>query len=187
MKQLRDLIIIALFGICSLTNAQTKIEGHTVSNAIAVSKNSLVLNGGGIRTKYFMSMYVGTLYLKQKSTDAEKIIMADEPMCIRMKIVSSLITSSKMEEAVEEGFKKSLKSTDPYKDKIQQFKSAFKDEIHSGDEFEIAYTPADGIIISKNGVQKTTIKGFDFKQATFRIWLGADPADENLKKGMMGK
>jgi len=189
MKNLLNrVILIALLLIGPITiYAQTKIDGNIVSDAITVSKKKLILNGGGTRTKYMMSMYVGTLYLTQKNTDAEKIIMADEPMCIRLKIVSGLISSSKMEEAVDEGFKKSTgNNTALIKSRIQQFMSPFKEEINTGDEFEIAYTPEDGMIISKNGVQKIFLKGLDFKQATFRIWLGKDPADEDLRKGMLG-
>jgi hypothetical protein len=36
-------------------------------------------------------------------------------------------------------------------------------------------------------VVKGTIAGYDFKKSLFSIWLGSKPADENLKKGMLGK
>lgn len=189
MKMLFNIMAVILFLSSYQGNitAQTKIEGNIVSNMIAVGKNKLVLNGGGVRTKYFMDMYIGTLYLLKKSSDAKQIVRADEPMCIRIKIVSSLITSSKMEEAVNEGFKKSTNNNiAPIKDKIQQFANAFKEEIKAGDEFEIAYIPDEGLIISKNGLQKGIVKGLDFKQATFGIWLGNDPSDINMKEGMLG-
>lgn len=63
------------------------------------SAPGLVLNGTGIRVKYFMDMYVGALYMKNKASDAASIILADEAMVIRLQIVSSLVSSDVMKEA----------------------------------------------------------------------------------------
>jgi hypothetical protein len=39
----------------------------------------------------------------------------------------------------------------------------------------------------KGAKKGTIIQGVDFKKALFSIWLGDQPADKNLKKGMLGK
>ena len=55
---------------------------------------------------------------------------ADESMAITLDIVSGLIDSEKMIDAVNEGFENSTKgNTTPLKTQIQSFKEAFKDEI----------------------------------------------------------
>src|ERR1035437_442085 len=84
--------------------AQTKIGDVTLPNSFVSGSENLTLNGGAIRKKYFMSMYVGGLYLKTKSSDGNKLVAADEPMTMKIHIVSSLISSKKMEEAINEGF-----------------------------------------------------------------------------------
>jgi len=56
-----------------------------------------------------------------------------------------------------------------------------------GDECEISYTPNEGIRVSKNGKDlNILISGLDFKRALWGDWLSDNPADEDLKKGMLG-
>ena len=67
--------------------------------SLQTGQTQLMLNGAGIRTKFFFDIYVGGLYLKEKSQDATAIIEANEPMAIRLHILSSKATSKKMEKA----------------------------------------------------------------------------------------
>jgi hypothetical protein len=168
-------------------SGQTKINDITFPNTFTAGSDRLVLNGGGTREKYWMDMYVGALYLTAKSKDAASIVSSNVPMMIRVHIVSGLITSARMKEAVREGFEKSTGGKeDAYKDKIAQFESAFSEEIKKGDVFDIIYS-SEAISVYKNNVLKATVPGFDFKKVVFGIWLGPDPADSDLKEGMLGE
>jgi hypothetical protein len=62
-----------------------------------------------------------------------------------------------------------------------------KDKINKKDIFIIVYVPNAGVSVYKNGSKKGTIEGLDFKKALFGIWLGNNPADDDLKAGMLGK
>jgi hypothetical protein len=179
-------VILFLFFHC-VSHSQTKINNIIFPNTFTVGKDKLVFNGGGTREKYWMDMYVAGLYLTSKSKDAAGIVSANYSMAIKIHIVSSLITSSRMNEAVEEGFQKSTGGkTSAIRDKIEKFKKAFSDPIKVGDEFDIVYTP-EKISIYKNNTLKTEIEGWDFKKAVFGIWLGNSPVDSDLKKGMLGE
>ncbi len=185
----RSLFLVAAFITYGMLSAQTKIGNVTLPNTLKTSTSTLYLNGGGIREKYWMNMYVGGLYVEKKTTDAEAIIKADAPMAITLHIVSGLITSSRMSEAVEEGFLKSTKNnTSSLKDRIETFKAVFeKEEIKINDVYNIVYLPGTGVVILKNKLKQATIKGLDFKRALWGIWLCDDPADDDLKEGMLGK
>jgi len=180
-----------LFSILTLffalgSNAQLTIEGVTLPASLKASSTELVLNGGGLREKYFLDLYVGGLYLKSKSTNANAIIKADESMAIRIEIVSKLISSDKMVEAIEEGMEKSTGGkTEELSQEIKDFKSAFSEAIVVGGIYNLVYVPGDGLTIYKNNKKVKTIKGLKFKQAAFGIWLCDDPADEDLKEGML--
>ena len=185
---MKNKILSALFFLsCFVSQAQTKINGITFTDTYTAGKDKLVLNGGGTREKYWMDMYVAGLYLTEKNKDASSIIAANSSMAIRICIVSGLITSDKMIEAVKEGFKKSTGGkTDAIKDKIEKFQKAFSDPIKKTDVFDIVYA-GEKITISKNGTLKAEIEGLDFKKAVFGIWLGNEPADSDLKEGMLGE
>lgn len=185
--------IIAAFTLVTVLlsniNAQTKLMGVTLSPKIAPAKTELILNGAGVRTKYFIKVYVGGLYLKQKNKNPKQIIEADEPMAARLHIISNLMTSENMSTAIREGFEKSTKgNTTPFKKEIDLICSVFKSEpVKVGDLFEIYYTPGVGVRCFKNNVdQKVAIPGMDFKKALFGIWLSEDPVDQTLKEGMLG-
>lgn len=167
--------------------AQKTVEGVTFSEKHSFKTESFVLNGVGLREKYFIDLYVAGLYLKQKSNQAEQIIAADEPISIRLKIVSNMVTSEKMSATTKEGFMKSLNNNlTPLQKEIDQFLGSFKTiELKSGDLCELVYIPGEGVHFRVNDKELTLVKGLEFKKALFRIWLGKNPADENLKKDLL--
>ena len=168
-------------------NAQKTVAGVKVEDKLSIEGQNLVLNGVGTRVKLFMDMYVGALYLEKKSTNANEIMASKDGAAIRLTIVSGLISSDKMIDAVTEGFENSTGGkTAPLKSKIDKFISFFKDEIKKGDVFTIVNTD-EGVVVYKNNTKKGVIEGNDFKKALFGIWLSAKPADKNLKKAMLGQ
>jgi hypothetical protein len=186
MKRLM-VITVAVLMVTSLATA-AQIGKVTLPDSLMAGNDTLLLNGAGFRVKFFMKMYVGGLYLMQKNHDPQMIIDADETMALKLHIVSGMITTKKMTDAINEGFKNSLgENVSSFKNEIDKFTSFFADEIKKTDIFDIAYIPKDGVSVYKNEKLKGTIKGFDFKRAVFSIWLGEKPADAKLKKGMLGK
>ena len=179
--------MIAFVSVLSV-NAQTKINGIVMPNVVKANGKYLKINGGGIREKLFLDLYVGVLYLEEKTSDANKIINADKSMAIKMRIISGMVSKDNMEEAIREGFDKSTgNKTDPIKDKINTLISkGFAGEIIKGDVFDLVYVPGKGTELIKNNKILVTIKGLDFKKALFGIWLCDKPADANLKKKMLG-
>ncbi|MGY5849686.1 chalcone isomerase family protein [Salegentibacter sp. F14] len=181
------LLCLAVFSL-SIGQAQTEIGGVSLPNTLEYGSDKLMLNGAGIREKFWMDMYVGGLYLQTKSTNATEIMKADRPMAIKLHIVSKMITSKRMIDAVNEGFENATDgNTAPISSEIAEFKSFFEDQINKEDVFDIVYLPKEGVTVYKNGEESGNIKGLEFKRALFGIWLSDKPADEDLKKGMLGK
>ncbi len=182
MKNIFKILTIVLF-ISSLSFG-AKISDINIPDTL---QNGLVLNGAGIRSKFFFDLYVGGLYLKEKNSNAKEVINADEPMAIKLHITSSLISSKKMIDGTMEGFKNSTNNKiKPLKKEVNQFINVFKGEIKDGDIYDFIYTPNIGVKIYKNNKLSTTIKGLKFKKALFGIWLCDKPAQDSLKKEMLG-
>jgi len=182
------LLLCSVLLIFTSVGFAKEVGGINMPDSLAAGKDTLVLNGAGVRTKFFIKAYVGGLYLKQKSGNAATILNADEPMAISLHIISKLITSEKMKDATNEGFQNSTNgNTAPYKDKIDTFIAVFKDNIKIGDVYDMVYIPGEGTKVYKNKVLKSTTKGLDFKKILFGIWLGNKPADKGLRNLMLGK
>lgn len=181
-------VLLLISGLTPVMGQTTTYFGEDVPNSLTANGAKLALNGAGLREKLWIDLYVGSLFLQTKSSDAKTVIGADKPMAIRLQIVSGLITSDKMISASEEGFEKS--EEDGYKTtqaKIDQFMNIFKmDEIVSGNNYNIIYTPGTGVQVYLGDKLKDTITGLDFKKALFGIWFCGEPADKNLMKGMLG-
>jgi len=186
MKNL--LLLIISMVTLNMAVAQTEVGSVTLDNTLNFGNTELVLNGAGIRKKAMvLKLYSGGLYLGKKSKDAASIINADETMAIRLVITSSFVSSEAMQEAVNEGFEASTgEKTAPIAAEIKKFISFFNDEIVENDMFDITYQKT-GVVVYKNKKELGTIEGLNFKKALFGIWLGEDPADSKLKKGMLGK
>lgn len=188
MKNMAKLGLVIAMLISFSFNTNEKIEGVDFPDQLTVNGKTLVLNGGGVREKYWMDIYVAGLYLPKKSSDANQIINMDEPMALRLEMVSGLITSEKMIAATDEGFKKSAPNQlEALANDIQAFKDVFiKEELKDGDIYEFKYAPGVGTYIIKNNKQAALIGGLAFKKGLFGIWLCNDPADEDLKEGLLG-
>ena len=187
MQALRFLSFSLLF--VSLTAFMpVKVGDVNLPDTFMAGKEKLILNGGGIRSKYLINLYIGGLYLRKKEKEPQKIVDANEEMCVRIHIVSSYVTNEKLEEAMREGFKTSMGgNSSSLKKEIDQIVGAFSDKVKIGDEYDMLYIPNSGVTIRKNGIDKITISGFAFKKALFGIWFGKVPADVDLEEGMLGK
>ncbi|ROT98367.1 chalcone isomerase [Marinobacter sp. R17] len=178
------LLTLALVGPASALT----LEGVDVPEQMKADSSDLVLNGAGVRSKWFLDLYVGSLFVPQKQSNPKAIIDADQPQAIRLDIISGMITSDRMTEATMEGFEASTHGDmAPVKQEIDQFMGVFKEEIKEGDVFDLVYVPNEGVQVFKNGTKKDTIPGLEFKKALFGIWLSDEPAQEDLKEAMLGK
>ena len=187
---MKKIILLAVALMATFTaSAQVTINKVEVESSVTIEGQELMLNGAGLREKLWFDLYVGALYTTLKSSDGNTLVDADLPMVITLDITDNKVTQKKMKSAVNDGFEDSCTDSqrEDIKSEIATFIGFFKDAIVKGDEFQIAYMPGTGTMVSKNGVALGTITGIEFKRGLFGIWLGDDPADGDLKDGMLGK
>lgn len=183
-------IVMSLFVCLALAPfAQAKtVSDVDVADSITVADQSLALNGAGVRTKFFLDLYVGALYLSEKNDDSKSVLDADKPMSIRLYITSSLIDGKKMSEATLDGFVKSTKGDlTPIQKEVDMMIAAFRDAVEDKDIFDLQYVPSKGVSVIRNGEVKIVIPGLAFKKALFGIWLSEDPVQDDLKESMLGE
>jgi len=164
-------------------------NGVDFPDTLKAGKTNIIFNGSGIRTKAFLDMYVAALYLTKKQSNYIAILEADEPMAIRINIVSHLISSGTFISATRAGFERTTNgNTAPIKTKIDMLCDAFKDKIKKGNIFDLIYVPGEGTYIYRDGTLKTTIEGLGFKKYLFGIWIIDKPSHgcESLRRGMLG-
>lgn len=158
-----------------------------IPESISCEGQELQLNGLGTRKKFFLKLYVASLYVQEKQSDAIEFLKMSQASCMRLNITSSKITAQKMVKAVREGFDNATKgNTAPIENEIEKFLSWLSQPIKKGDALEFAFVPHNAIHVSKNGSKLGVIENKEFSTALFAIWLGDTPADEKLKTGLLG-
>ncbi|TGN41955.1 chalcone isomerase family protein [Marinobacter confluentis] len=179
---------LLLTTVLSAPASALEVDGVDVPETYTAMGTELKLNGAGTRSKWFMDLYVGGLYVPSTISDGQAIINADEPQAITLHIISGMITSDKMKDATMEGFENSTGGDlAAIQDEVDAFLDVFSEEIVEGDVFDLVYLPGEGVRVQKNGEARSTIEGLEFKKALFGIWLSDQPAQEDLKEKMLGQ
>jgi hypothetical protein len=188
MKKLLHALIVFTLLVSTASVSAKDIAGTTLPDTMKYGGKSMILNGAGVRKKFFLSLYSGGLYLIEKSSDAKKIISEDKPMAIRLVFISSLLSVDKMKKATMEGFEKSTGGkTAPIKPQIDQLMASFDKGVKTGDVYQLINMPGSGVHVVRNEVRVATIRSLPFKQALFGIWLSDRPVQASLKRSMLGK
>ncbi|QFU23538.1 chalcone isomerase family protein [Shewanella eurypsychrophilus] len=177
----------ALFSAAFLSCTATakEISGVDVSEQIKLADTQLQLNGAGVRSKFFMDLYVGSLYLPSKASDLQTVLTAPYAV-VRLNITSGMITSEKMRDAIIDGFDDATDGdTKAIQVQIDTFMALFSNEIVEGDQFTFVTSKSKGVIAFKNEVEQASIASEAFREALLKIWLGDSPAQNSLKKAML--
>lgn len=168
----------------SLSAQAGSLAGVTLPDTARVGGQTLVLNGMGLREKYFLDIYVGGLYVPAKTHDASQIINMDAPKRVVMHFIYSTVTAQQMAETLEEGIAKYPEYAS-LKGQLGNF-SDFMEDVHAGDEMSYEYVPGVGTTVSIRGKVKGTVPGMDLMKLVFSIYVGPRPANEALKAGLLG-
>lgn len=180
-------IVLMLLMACLPATALCRtVGGIEIPDTLTVQERTLTLNGAGIRNKYFMEVYVAGLYLPEPSRDADAIVTADTVQSMRLHIISSHITRSRLIDTIEEGIQLSAGKDFPrYRPMLNELWDALTFEVNVGDIFEFTYVPGKGTHFYRNGELLRVLPEFDFKKVLFGIWLGHHPVQESLKRKLV--
>jgi hypothetical protein len=176
-------ILLAVLSFSSTASA-AELAGVTMPDTATVGGKSLVLNGLGLREKYFIDVYVGGLYLPEKTRDGTKATTDDVPKRIVMHFVYSEVTKDKLTVAFDEGFA-AVGATTSQAAGLAQL-NGWMETVHAGDQVVLEYVPGTGTTVTVKGVKKGTIAGADFMKALWGVYLGPVPPTAKLKDGMLG-
>ncbi|MFT4976575.1 MAG: hypothetical protein ACI8S6_002480 [Myxococcota bacterium] len=174
----------ALIALCTLLAAAdaASLAGVTMPDTATIGGQPVVLNGMGLREKYWIDVYVGGLYLPSKTTDAARAIADDVPKKIVMQFTYAL-DKAKLSETMSESISRS--SSAEVAAQAPRL-AGWMEDVAPGDQVVLEYVPGQGTSIIVKGTKKGTIPGIDFMQALFEIYLGAKPPTADLKSGLLG-
>jgi len=186
---MRTLITAICLFLSSMQILAAEVSGVFVDAEIKVENGELLaLNGAGLREKFWIDVYVGSLYLPTKSNDVAEILSKPQPWRVQLDFVYKEVAQKKFVETWREGFEKnqSAETLQQLQSRLTTFYEFFDSSTVARDQFWFDYQPGIGTRVSKNQQSLGVIPGEDFANALLEIWLGNHPADKSLKKAMLG-
>ena len=180
-------LLLSLMLLVPIAASAVELGGVNMEDKTVVNGQTLVLNGAGLRKKFFIKVYVGGLYLPAKMSNPASILASDTPRRMVMHFLYS-VSKDQMCEAWEEG----LEANTP--NASAEVKAAFKtlcswmDAIPNGNRLVLTYVPGTGTVVEVNGKVKGTLPGKPTADAIVSTWIGPKPAmGDDFKNAVLGK
>ena len=173
----------------SLNASALEVAGVKLADSVHLGNRDLVLNGAGLRTRFFFKVYVASLYLGEKTHAAEAALNQSGEKRVSLHILRE-ISDEKMLHGFNEVMAANhtpaeMQALEP---QIKELTAIFHSvgKVQEGDVVDLDYLPDSGTQIVVNGVLRGSIAGEVFNRALFKIWLGDKPAQPDLKQKMLG-
>lgn len=162
------------------------IEGITFADRFQAGPIPFRLKGVGLaRYLYAIKVYVAALYVDDR--EAGPNLLADVPKRLEIHYFQK-IAKADFAKAAERVLLRNVEAPAiaSVRSQIDRLQALYQD-IGPGDRYALTYIPGVGTELALNGERKGVVEGAEFAAAYFAIWLGADPINEGLKKGLMGE
>ena len=185
---MKQWVAVVLFCLCVSPLSAAEIEGVTVPEQAVVDGEPLQLNGAGVRSKFFMDIYVGALYLPRLTVSAAEAIAGEMPKRVTMHVLYDSIARDKLTDGWTSGFRKNQTKVGlaRLQARLDRFNAMFADA-RRGDLLVFDFLADGSTVVIQQGKEAGRIAGADFQQALLMVWLGEKPADQGLKKAMLGQ
>ncbi len=166
-----------------------QLDDVTLPDSVTLDGTSvaLQLNGMGYRTKFIFDIYVGALYTESNVNSRDAVQKLKGPKRVVMHMVYDKVEREKITNGWNEGFEEnnSNEQLKKLQARLKTFNAYFPD-LKKDDVLFFDYIPATGTRVTINGEIKGIIEGADFYSALLDVWLGEEPADDDLKGAMLG-
>jgi hypothetical protein len=162
------------------------VAGVALPDSTKVGDQTLVLQGGALRSKMMFKVYVAGLYLPAKRADAGAILAADEPRRMEMRFLRS-VGSDKVCEGWQEGLTANTPGADAtLKGQFDQL-CAWVPDVVEGSVVALTYRPGEGTRVEVDGQLKGSAPGKAFADALLACWIGPRPGPgADFKQALLG-
>ena len=182
-------IVLASLVACGFAQAQGAIEVYNVKLAETANVRGmeLPLKGAGVRTKWFFKVYVMGLYAPAGS-DESALISASTPKHLEL-VLKRDVSKEKMITALQEGIAANSTKEEmaAMAQSIQSLSNLFQEgDFKETNRMVMDILPNLGVSVAVQGMGRGVIGDAQFSEALMKVWLGAKPADSDLKVKLLG-
>jgi hypothetical protein len=149
-----------------------------------------VLNGAGVRKRFFFDVYAIGLYLPKKTREAQEAMSMPGAKRIAMHMLRD-VGAEVFTEALADGIRKNhseaeAKALEPRMQQLAAIMTRLK-EAKGGMAIALDFSGGQTQVVVDGKPQGAPIPGEDFFVALLRIWLGPNPVQEDLRAALLGR
>jgi hypothetical protein len=151
----------------------------------------LLLNGAGVRTRFFVKVYAVGLYLTQKVRQGRDALKLAGPKRVSITILMHEITADQFMTAIREKLNATLGTAEGDAirhglEHLGEILDAVK-MLKRGHTVFLDFVPGSGMRVVINGeIRGNPIPGREFFDALLDGWIGDKPVSESLKRALLG-
>jgi long-chain acyl-CoA synthetase len=185
------MIVRAIFVVTALVAASgaaaLDVEGVRLADKATVGGQELVLNGAGTRKRAIFKIYVGSLYLPAKAGSAQEVL-GKSPRRIQLNLLRDL-SADQLIGALTDGLKQNTTPAELSAIAVQtgEMAAIMKSFGQAKEGSVVTLDFVDGATkVGLDGTVRGSIDGATFNDALTKIWVGEHPAQDDLRKAMLG-
>ena len=178
------IILFAYVMVFASAATAVEVEGIQFSDNYITEDKTLKLTGAGLLRYWGFKAYTGALYLEEGV--AVDNVMDDTAKRIELEYFRA-IKGKDFGPATDKSIAKNVDAAtfERLRPRIEYHNSLYED-VQPGDRYSLTYIPGRGTELALNGEPKGLIKGADFAEAVFSIWIGPKPINNSFKKQILG-
>ena len=184
---LQSLILLSVFSVS--VNAMD-INGVRIQDTLRAQAEQpeLMLNGASIRKAYlFVDVYIGSLYLEQKYTDAEAIFNDDGYKRMSFHMLRN-VRGKRIATALKDAMQLNLtrEEIDGFENEFSLLIKYMDRTMKESEEGIVEYIPGKGTRVITGNEVKGVIPGKAFFNAILTSWIGKQPVSNIMKQELLG-
>lgn len=162
-----------------------EVAGVAVAPQVNVNGQTLRLNGYGVRSKFFVKVYVGSLYTARRLATPAQLLDDPGDKLIRMQFVHSRVDKEKIVAAFAEGLANNAPQA-ARSAEARQFLAFFAADFLQGETVDLLLGADGTVTVRHDGKLLGSLRSAPLARGVLAIYFGDRPADKELKAGMLG-
>lgn len=162
------------------------VDGVEFVRTLQARGTDFTLAGAGLhRYRIVFRGYAAALYLGTGATSGR--VFDDIPKRLEIEYYHA-IPAADFIDATHEGIERNVAPAvrDRIAARAKRLFAIYR-SVRPGDRYAFTYVPGRGSSLELNGEELGVFDGLDFANAFLSIWVGANPADQVLKRALLGR
>lgn len=165
------------------------VAGVDLPDTLSTGSQTLTLNGAGVRSRFVFDIYVAALYTTARSADPAAIIAGPQPRAVQLVLLRD-VEADTLLSGLKSGMRDNHTDAElaALAPSIQALEDTMKKIGNGGKGDTILISIADsGVTIRLRDSELGRIPDARLGAALLRIWLGDKPAQNDLKRALLGQ